>query len=133
MGPVSEHAPDWQAVVDRLGQLSDQELDATVVRSADEFAAAEGHPDPLGSYPLHTRSLPPPLVRRRVTAGELDAMRAQLRAFEERYGLPSDRMTEAAAFRNAEGGLIETDELMAWSSLHDRYCSLTGLPALRLG
>ena len=53
MGPVSGHAPDWQAAVDRLGQLSDQELDAAVTRSAAEFAAAEGHPDPLGSYPLH--------------------------------------------------------------------------------
>jgi hypothetical protein len=52
-GPVSEQAPDWQAAVDRLGQLSDQELDAAVTRSAAEFADAEGHPDPLGSYPLH--------------------------------------------------------------------------------
>src|SRR6266516_955348 len=44
--------------------------------------------------------------------------RPQLRAFEERYGLPSDRMTEVAAFRDAEGTLVETDDIMAWSSLY---------------
>jgi hypothetical protein len=64
-------------------------------------------------------------VYRRVTAGELDAMRAQLRAFDERYGLPSDRMLEAAAFRDAHGALVETEDLMAWDSLYDRYRALT--------
>jgi hypothetical protein len=57
MGSVSEHSPDLRAAVDRLAQLSDEEYAAVVARSAAEFAAAEGHPDPLDSYPLHA---PPP-------------------------------------------------------------------------
>lgn len=52
-------------------------------------------------------------------------MRAQLRAFEERYGLPTERMTEAAAFRDADGGLVEAADLTAWSSRYDRCRALT--------
>jgi hypothetical protein len=48
-----------------------------------------------------------------------------LRAFEERHGLPSARITDAAAFRDADGALIETDDLMAWSSVYVRYRALT--------
>ena len=122
---MSEHELDLQAAVDRLGRLSDEELAAAVARSAAEFAAAEGRPDPLTSYPLHARRLPPPLVRRRITANEPDRMRAVLLEFEERYGVPSDRMTDAAAFHDADGELVETDDLMAWSSLYCRHRSLT--------
>jgi hypothetical protein len=39
--------------VDRLGQLSDHELDAVVARSDADFATAAGQPDLLGSRPLH--------------------------------------------------------------------------------
>jgi hypothetical protein len=39
--------------VDRLGQLSDHELDAVVGRSDADFATAAGQPDLLGSRPLH--------------------------------------------------------------------------------
>ena len=38
-GLLGEHAPAWQSV-DRLGQLSDQELDAVVARPADLLSAA---------------------------------------------------------------------------------------------
>ncbi|MGY1775412.1 hypothetical protein ACI8AV_06100 [Geodermatophilus sp. SYSU D00804] len=50
--------PDLQAAVDRLGQLSEEELATAVARIAAEFAAAEGHPDPIAGYPLPTASLP---------------------------------------------------------------------------
>jgi hypothetical protein len=70
--------------------------------------------------------LPPVLVRRQVTVVELQEMRADLHAFEERYGVPSEQMLEVAAFRDAEGNLVETDDLMTWSSLYARYRSLTG-------
>ncbi len=55
---MSEREPDLQAAVDRLSQLSEEELAAAVVRAAAEIAAAEGHPDPIACYPLHTASLP---------------------------------------------------------------------------
>jgi hypothetical protein len=50
MGSVRQHSPDLRAAVDRLAQLSDEEYAAVVARSVAEFAAAEGHPDPLDSY-----------------------------------------------------------------------------------
>jgi hypothetical protein len=52
-----------------------------------------------------------------------DGHRADLR--EERYGASSDQMLQVPAFRDADGSLVETDDLMAWSSLHCRYRALT--------
>jgi hypothetical protein len=37
--------------------MTDTELDAIIGRSYAEFAAAEGQPDPISSFPLHA---PPP-------------------------------------------------------------------------
>ncbi len=50
---MSEQPPDLQAAVNRLADLDDQAYAALLARSAREFAAGEGQPDPLQSYPLH--------------------------------------------------------------------------------
>jgi len=71
-------------------------------------------------------ALPPALVTRHVTATEVAEMRERLRAFEERYGVSSDTMTDASEFRDAHGNFIETDALMEWSSLYARYLARTG-------
>ncbi|MCZ2826014.1 MULTISPECIES: hypothetical protein [unclassified Modestobacter] len=71
------------------------------------------------------RALPPPLVWRQITAGETEEMHAELRAFEQRYSTPSERMLEVAEFHDADGQLVEIDDLMRWSSLWDRYRALT--------
>jgi hypothetical protein len=47
-------------------------------------------------------------------------MRAELRAFEERYGTRSERMLEVVEFHEAEG-LVESDDLMRWSSSWEHY------------
>jgi hypothetical protein len=39
---------------------------------------------------------------------------------------PSDKMTDADEFRDANGKIIETGDLMAWSSLYARYLARTG-------
>lgn len=119
---MSEPEPDLQAAA-RLAQLSEEEYAALVARSYAEFAAGEGRPDPIAAHQV-TRPLPP--VFRQVTAAELDAMRARLRGYEDRYGQPSERLTEAAAFHGTSGELLETiTDLMAWSSLYARYRALT--------
>lgn len=53
-------------------------------------------------------------------------MRERLHAFEERYGVTNDKMTDAAESGDADGNVIETDDLMAWSSLYARYLVGTG-------
>ncbi|MGY1659630.1 hypothetical protein ACI78Q_00210 [Geodermatophilus sp. SYSU D00705] len=117
---MSEPEPNLQAAAARLAELSGDEYAALVARSYAEFAAGEGRPDPIAAHRV-TRPLPP-LVDRRVPA----AIRARLRGFEERYGLPSDRLTEAAAFHDPNCALPETiNDLMAWSSLYARYRALT--------
>ncbi len=121
---MSESEPDLQTAATRLAALSREQYAALVARSAAEFAAGEGRPDPINA---HRVTLPlPPRVYHRLPAAELDAMRARLRGFEERYGLPSDRLIEVAAFHDASGALLETiNDLMAWSSLYVRYRALT--------
>ncbi len=44
----------------------------------------------------------------------IEDLRARVRLFEERYGVPSDRMREAFLL---DGQLIETEDLRAWSAL----------------
>lgn len=71
------------------------------------------------------RPVVPQLVTRQVTAEELEEMRGRLEQFERRYGVPSARMTEVAEFRDDQGELVETDDLLAWSSVYAHYRSLT--------
>ncbi|MGY1738370.1 hypothetical protein [Geodermatophilus sp. SYSU D00684] len=103
---MTEPKPDLQTAAARLAALSGEQYAELVARSDAEFAADEGRPDPINAHRV-TRPLPP-LVYRRGAAAELDAMRVQLRAFEKRYGLSSDRLTDAAAFHDASGPLPET-------------------------
>ena len=57
-GPAGEHAPARQAAGDRLGQLSDHELDAVVARSDADFATAAGQPDLLSAVRCTRRRRP---------------------------------------------------------------------------
>ncbi|MGY2004235.1 hypothetical protein [Blastococcus sp. SYSU DS1024] len=135
-GPTSE-------VVRAADRAEDEELAArrlaALDKFLDEYEAAHG---PISAEEMNValrrlrarggrtagtadRTLPPALVWRQVTAAELEDMREQLRAFEDRYGKPSAQMLEVAEFRDANGELVETDDLMRWSSLWDRYRPLT--------
>lgn len=61
----------------------------------------------------------------RVAADELRQVRDRLDAYEQQYGRPSSRMLDVPEFRDDAGNLIETADLMAWSSLWDKYSLLT--------
>jgi ribosomal protein S12 methylthiotransferase accessory factor YcaO len=60
-------------------------------------------------------------VRRQVTPVQVAALGETIRGFEAEYGYPSERMPEVSAFRDEEGQLIESDELIAWGSAYARY------------
>lgn len=51
-------------------------------------------------------------VRRKVLTA--DDLRSRLDNWEERYGVPSDRLWEA--FRDDRGQIVETDDMRTWSA-----------------
>ncbi|MGY1709868.1 hypothetical protein ACI8AC_10195 [Geodermatophilus sp. SYSU D00758] len=132
-GPTSEqaraadragHAEPAARRLAALDEFLDQSKAAHGPIGAEEMEAAVRRLRARGPGRDRNRALPPALVWRRGTAAELEEMRARLRDFEERYGAPSDHVLEVAAFHAADG-LVETDDLVAWSSLWDRYRGLT--------
>lgn len=55
------------------------------------------------------------VVKSNVRALDLDAVRARLAAFEERYAVPSDRLFEAFT---VDGQFHETADFVEWSFLY---------------
>lgn len=59
-------------------------------------------------------------VERPLSEADVAALEATVRAFETRYGVPSAQMTDVAEFHDERGRLVETADLLAWSSACDR-------------
>lgn len=60
----------------------------------------------------------------RVRQLDADELRAQLDAFEERYGHDSAQLTEA--FRDEDGVLRESDDLFRWAQLYEAWRAVGG-------
>ncbi len=58
----------------------------------------------------------PRVTRRRLSPADV---RAELDAWETRYGVPSARLADA--FRDPTGNLVETDDFHAWSQTYDAW------------
>ena len=63
----------------------------------------------------------PRVTRRRLFTVD---MRAELDAWEARYGVPSDRLADA--FRDSTGSLAETDDFHAWSQTYNGWLRVVG-------
>ena len=62
---------------------------------------------------------------------DLDArdVRARLDEYENRYGVPSNRLAEA--FRGADGELVESDDFHAWDELWTMWQQAVGTAPAR--
>ena len=58
----------------------------------------------------------PRVTRRRLSPADV---RAELDAWEARYGVPSDRLADA--FCDTAGRPVETDDFHAWSQTYDAW------------